>query len=151
MVVRHKAAFILFFLYASSVLSEYSRGSFGFHSYKPTTSIGFYTNRLCQTEIDHVVSLEDAWISGAKDWSLDKRKIFANDKLNHVPACDYVNRSKRSSSPKDFIRKSEDGLGVEYKILNMCLYLNIYLTVKIKYALKLQSLKEELSQYGCKK
>jgi hypothetical protein len=30
-------------------------------------------------QIDHVVPLANAWLSGAKDWSDDKREAFAND------------------------------------------------------------------------
>ena len=30
-------------------------------------------------QIDHVVPLADAWLSGAKNWSDDKREAFAND------------------------------------------------------------------------
>ena len=44
----------------------YERKGFSYRSYKPNTSIGFYTNQSCDfINIDHVVSLKDAYDSGA--------------------------------------------------------------------------------------
>lgn len=30
-------------------------------------------------DIDHIVPLKEAWISGAKDWTADQREAFANE------------------------------------------------------------------------
>ena len=63
------------------VAGSYNRDSFYFQSYKPSTSIGFYTNQTCDfINIDHVVSLKDAHDSGAASWSTYKKRTFANDK-----------------------------------------------------------------------
>ena len=118
------------------VTGSYNRDSFYFQSYKPNASIGFYTNKSCDfINIDHVVSLKDAYDSGAASWSTYKKRTFANDKANHVPSCGRVNSSKGSAGPKDFLRRSNDGKGLEYKIVRFCEYVQKYYAVKVKYGL----------------
>ena len=99
---------------ASGVIADgYDRKDFNYRSYKPNTSIGFYTNKTCDfVNIDHIVSLKDAYESGAASWSASKKKAFANDGANHVPSCGRVNSSKGSEGPSDFLRRSRDGRGV---------------------------------------
>jgi len=125
-------------LVATSSLAQdtYNRNNFNYKSYKPSTSIGFYTNQSCDfINIDHVVSLKDAYDSGASSWSEPEREAFANDKSNHVPSCGRVNSSKGSARPKDFLRRSNDGKGLEYEIVRFCEYVRKYYAVKIKYNL----------------
>jgi hypothetical protein len=120
--------------------SGYNRTDFSYKSYKPTTSIGFYTNQSCDfINIDHVVSLKDAYDSGAASWSTYKKRTFANDRANHVPSCGRVNSSKGSAGPKDFLRRSNDGKGLEYEIVRYCDYVRKYHAVKIKYDLSFTS------------
>jgi len=117
---------------------KYDRAEFGYKSYPSDTQIGFYTDEKCEDiDIDHVVSLRDAFDSGAFKWSKSEKEIFANDKFNHVPACSYVNRSKGASLPEDFLRKSQDGKSRNYKIVRFCDYLRKYYAVKEKYNLGL--------------
>jgi hypothetical protein len=118
------------------VAGSYNRAQFYFQSYKPETSVGFYTNQTCSSiNIDHVVSLKDAHDSGASSWSTYKKRTFANDKANHVPSCGRVNSSKGSTGPKDFLRRSNDGKGLEYKIVRFCEYVRKYYALKVKYGL----------------
>ncbi len=118
------------------VAGSYNRAQFHFQSYKPDTSIGFYTNQTCSSiNIDHIVSLKDAHDSGAASWSTYRKRTFANDKANHVPSCARVNSSKGSTGPKDFLRRSNDGKGLEYKIVRFCDYVERYHRVKVKYGL----------------
>ena len=122
------------------VAGSYNRAQFYFQSYKPDTSIGFYTNQTCSSiNIDHVVSLKDAHDSGASSWSTYKKRTFANDKANHVPSCGRVNSSKGSTGPKDFLRRSNDGKGLEYKIVRFCEYVEKYYAVKVRYGLSFES------------
>ena len=123
----------------SSAEERYNRSDFKYHSYKPNVSIGFYTNQSCDfINIDHLVSLKDAHESGAASWSPDKKRTFANDKANHVPSCGRVNSSKGSAGPKDFLRRSNDGKGLEYEIVRFCGYVQKYYAVKVKYGLSFQ-------------
>ena len=76
------------FLTSSSVASNnYKRSDFGYIPYFNNSKIGFYTEQQCITNIDHVVSLKDAFESGADNWDFKKEKKFSNDKSNHVSAC----------------------------------------------------------------
>ena len=83
--------------------------------------------------------MKDAFDSGAFKWTLERKKEFANDKENHVPACHRINSSKGSATPKDFLRRSNDGKGLEYKIILFCKYLEIYYKTKIKYSLSFKN------------
>jgi hypothetical protein len=119
---------------------NYDRKEFNYRSYKPNTSIGFYTNKACDfINIDHIVSLKDAYESGASSWSASRKKGFANDRSNHVPSCGRVNSSKGSEGPSDFLRRSRDGRGLEYEIVRFCEYVQKYYAVKIKYGLSFSS------------
>ena len=122
------------------VAGSYNRDSFFYQSYKPNTSIGYYTNQSCDfINIDHVVSLKDAYDSGAASWSAYKKRTFANDKANHVPSCGRVNSSKGSAGPRDFLRRSNDGKGLEYEIVRFCEYVQRYYAVKVEYELSFES------------
>ena len=125
----------------SVVIAEgYDRKDFNYHSYKPNISTGFYTNKTCDfINIDHIVSLKDAYESGASSWSANKKKTFANDRANHVPSCGRVNSSKGSEGPSDFLRRSRDGRGLEYEIVRFCEYVQKYYAVKVKYELSFKS------------
>lgn len=132
-------------LASSSYSDNYKRSDFNFQSYKSETNIGFYTGKICDSiDIDHIVSLRDAYDSGAAEWSPSERKSFANDRSNHVQACASVNRSKGASIPRDFLRKSIDGKGKDYALIRFCEYLAKYHTVKIKYQLAFDDNSSEL-------
>ena len=119
-----------------SYADSYDRKDFNYRSYKPNTSIGFYTNKACDfINIDHIVSLKDAYESGAASWSANRKKAFANNRSNHVPSCGRVNSSKGSEGPSDFLRRSNDGKGLEYEIVRFCEYVQKYYAVKVKYEL----------------
>ena len=120
----------------SSFAYSYDRSEFNYKSYKPSTSRGFYTGKTCDfINIDHIVSLKDAYGSGAASWSDSKKESFANDRSNHVPSCGRVNSSKGSEGPSDFLRRSRDGRGLEYEIIRFCEYVQKYYAVKVKYGL----------------
>ena len=133
-----------------SFADSYDRKDFNYRSYKPNTSIGFYTNKACDfINIDHIVSLKDAYESGAASWSASRKKAFANDRSNHVPSCRRVNSSKGSEGPSDFLRRSNDGRGLEYDIVRFCEYVQKYYAVKVKYGLSFNSNKKRPFE-GCR-
>ena len=143
------ALLILVFTSLSSLGEGYDRKEFNYRSYKPNTSIGFYTNKACDfINIDHIVSLKDAYESGAASWSASGKKAFANDRSNHVPSCGRVNSSKGSEGPSDFLRRSSDGRGLEYEIVRFCEYVQKYHAIKVKYTLSFKGNKKRLFE-GC--
>ena len=116
----------------------YDRGAFGYNAANTDNRnvAGFYTGVRCdRIELDHVVSLKDAWLTGAWQWDAEKLRRFSNDQSNLVPACASINRSKGASTPADFRRKSSDERGLDYKIVNWCGYLARYQKVKASYGL----------------
>ena len=118
----------------------YDRDAFSYRSYKPDSVVGAYTGERCDiVNIDHVVSLKDAYESGAKYWTDAKKAVFANDLENHLPSCSRVNSSKGSAGPRDFLRRSSDGRGLEYKIIDFCGYVVVYHAVKKKYGLNFKT------------
>ena len=119
----------------SEARSQNTRSAFGYRSYSTSTDVGFYTKQTCKTNIDHVVSLKDAHQSGASSWSNENKSAFANDRTNHVPSCARVNSSKGASTPSDFLRKSRDGKGMDYEIVEFCSYVEVYFAVKTRYGL----------------
>ena len=128
-----------------SFADGYTRKDFNYRSYKPNTSIGFYTNKACDfINIDHIVSLKDAYESGASSWGASKKKAFANDTFNHVPSCGRVNSSKGSEGPSDFLRRSRDKRGLEHEIVKFCEYVQRYYAVKVEYGLPFKSNKAKL-------
>jgi hypothetical protein len=136
MLIKATFVLILLSLALDSGADSYDRKDFNYRSYKPGTDIGFYTGKACDfINIDHVVSLKDAYESGAASWSDSKKQTFANDRANHVPSCGRVNSSKGSAAPKDFLRRSRDGKGLDYKIMRWCEYVAVYKAVKTKYQL----------------
>ena len=136
---------LLFLQACSTVPPDYNRVSFAFISYASETSIGYYSGQVCKAiDIDHVVSLADAHASGAALWSNAEKAQFANDRSNHVAACASVNRSKGASTPSDFLRKSNDGTGVEFSFADFCGYVDRYVSVKKAYELSFENNDGEL-------
>lgn len=63
---------------------------------------GVVTTAASELDIDHMVPLKEAWISGASEWSAARREAFAND-LGYAPSLVAVsassNRSKADRDP----------------------------------------------------
>ncbi|MGO4255689.1 HNH endonuclease family protein [Marmoricola sp. RAF53] len=50
-------------------------------------------------QVDHVVPLAEAWVSGARGWSDERRRLFANDLEELLAVSGRVNASKGSGDP----------------------------------------------------
>jgi hypothetical protein len=81
-------------------------------------------------QIDHVVSLSNAWQTGAFRWSDEKRKRFANDPLNLLAVKGSLNSQKSDADAATWLppRKS-------YR----CSYVARQIAVKVSYELWLTS------------
>ncbi|KAF9445787.1 hypothetical protein P691DRAFT_830626 [Macrolepiota fuliginosa MF-IS2] len=57
---------------------------------------GVPTNLASDLDIDHLVPLKEAWVSGARDWTAAQREAFANDltRPQLVAVTDNLNESK---------------------------------------------------------
>ena len=56
-----------------------------------------------------------------------------------MPSCGRVNSSKGSEGPSDFLRRSNDGKGLEYEIVRFCEYVQKYYAVKVEYGLSFRN------------
>lgn len=77
-------------------------------------------------QIDHVVPLGDAWISGASRWSATERQKLANDPLELL-AVDAHNNEQKSDSTADQWMPPYKG--------EACSYVARQIAVKVKYRL----------------
>jgi hypothetical protein len=113
--------------------------------------IDFYTLDLITkpslATIDHVVSLKEAWDSGASRWTTSKRTNFANDiqGQNLVITLNSINSSKGEREPGQWNLPNDD---------QMCSYLESYLNTKLEWKLNIDSaekvrIKEIIGNYEC--
>ena len=73
--------------------------------------IGLYTGKIFsnarQVDIDHVVPLKEAHISGASGWTKEMKRRFANDEDNLLAVSRSANRSKGAKDPAQWMPKNE--------------------------------------------
>ena len=62
-----------------------------------------------KVQIDHIVSLNEAWYSGASEWDPYERDIFADDILNLVAVSASSNRSKGARDAGEGLPPDPDG------------------------------------------
>ena len=99
-------------------------------------------------QIDHVVPLKGAWISGAHEWTPERRCHFANFMKNeyHLRAVNgSENMSKSDKGPDAYMPPNDD-----YK----CTYLNAWMKIKMIWNLtvsrrELAAIERSLRQEGC--
>ncbi len=89
------------------------------------TSITYVRGRS-RVDIDHVVSLGDAWRTGAARWAASKRLALANDPLNLLAVSASANRQKGDDDAAAWLPANK-----AYR----CVYVARQLAVKLKYAL----------------
>jgi hypothetical protein len=83
-------------------------------------------------DIDHMVPLKNAWISGASSWTTAKRETFANDlsRPQLIAVTDNVNSSKGDKSPDAW----KPPLSSYH-----CTYARMWVAVKYYWALRVTS------------
>lgn len=81
-------------------------------------------------DIDHVVALKNAWISGAQRLSQIQRQALANDPLNLMASSASANRSKGDRNAAEWVPRNRGF---------RCQYVATQISVKRKYALSVTS------------
>jgi hypothetical protein len=81
-------------------------------------------------DIDHIVPLKEAYVSGANSWSNETRKDFANDMDNLVYTASGVNRSKSDKDAANWIPSYEP---------SQCIYAVKSIEIKGNYKLSVDS------------
>ena len=88
---------------------EYDRTNWHYNSYNARKRL-----RCTKTEhVDHIVALKEAFDSGGFNWSLDKKKQFANDPINQWCLDGSINMSK---SDKDLAEWDSGSCGIRKEI-----------------------------------
>lgn len=67
------------------------------------TGSAFVALSAGEVEIDHVVAVYDAWLTGAQDWDDHTRVAFYQDKLNLIATEGAVNQAKSSSNAAQWL------------------------------------------------
>jgi hypothetical protein len=86
----------------------------------------FSKSRASEVQIDHVVSLSDAWQKGAAQWPTSLRVSFANDPLNLLAVDGRANQSKGDSDTASWLPPNKS-----YR----CAFVSRQVAVKTKYAI----------------
>ena len=76
-------------------------------------------------QIDHIVPLAEAWVSGARQWSRDRREVFAND-LDELLAVD---------GPTNMSKSDDDPAAWRPRQGYQCTYARHWISVKARYGL----------------
>lgn len=88
----------------------------------PYTGEIFYDGH--KVDVDHLVPLKWAWENGADQWTVDKRKQFANDERNLFIVSASANRSKGAKGASEWLPPNDKF---------HCQYVTRYLRVLIIY------------------
>ena len=94
---------------------------------------GNYFHNASRLDIDHIVPLKEAHISGAKNWTKVKKKAFANDPDNLIAVKISENRSKGSKDPSRWLPSDNS---------YHCTYISRWLSIKKKYNLEIDKLEQ---------
>ncbi|KAI5364914.1 hypothetical protein Slin15195_G044520 [Septoria linicola] len=83
-------------------------------------------------DIDHIVPLKEAWVSGARNWDSAKRQQFANDltRPQLLAVTDTVNQSKGDQDPAEWLPS---------RTAYRCTYIRAWVQVKYFYGLSMDS------------
>lgn len=83
-------------------------------------------------DIDHVVALKEAWLSGAYTWSYNRREAFAND-LGYGPSLMAV------TATSNFVKSSSDPAHWLPPVSYRCTYAASYVGIKWRWRLSVDS------------
>jgi len=93
---------------------------------------GPYTGTVIEdpskVDVDHLVALQDAHVSGGWLWDDQRREAYANDERLLVATSQYGNRSKGSRGPDEWLPPLED-----YR----CVYIERWVAVKESHGLSM--------------
>jgi hypothetical protein len=93
-----------------------------------------------EIDIDHIVPLKEAWLSGADQWSEEQREEFANDPENLLAVSAGSNRSKGAQDPSTWMPPAQ-----EYR----CTYAQQWVQVKEKYELSIDAAEQKKLENAC--
>ncbi|KAJ7075323.1 hypothetical protein B0H15DRAFT_806262 [Mycena belliarum] len=119
---------------------------------------GVATTLASDLDIDHVVPLKEAWVSGARDWTDAKREAFANDltRPQLIAGTVHLNLTRLATHPIDAVtdnlnqaKGDKDPASFVPPLASyVCTYIRAWITVKHFYALTVDAAeKAALTKY----
>ncbi|TFY82559.1 hypothetical protein EWM64_g1454 [Hericium alpestre] len=114
----------------TNVVTDSSCAATSGHWVSPYDNVA--TNLASDLDIDHLVPLKEAWLSGARDWTAAKREAFANDltRPQLVAVTDNLNESKGDKDVANWVPPLASFV---------CEYVRAWVTVKHYYGLTVDS------------
>lgn len=100
-------------------------------------SIAFVRGGASELDIDHVVALGNAWVSGAARWAYGRKVAFANDPLNLLAVDSSANRQKGDGDAATWVPPDKG-----YR----CSYVARQIGVKAKFGLTITPAEKEAMQ-----
>ncbi|KAK4622298.1 hypothetical protein CLAFUW4_07186 [Fulvia fulva] len=90
-------------------------------------------------DIDHIVPLKEAWVSGARNWDNARRQQFANDltRPQLLAVTDNVNQAKGDMDPAEWLPS---------RTAYHCTYIRAWVQVKYYYGLTMDSAEKSACQ-----
>ena len=85
----------------------------------------YYTNSR-RLDIDHIVPLKEAYLSGGSKWTKKQKEVFANDIDNLIPVLARENRQKGAKDFAKWLPSNEN---------YVCKYIESFVSIKKKYKL----------------
>ncbi|KAF8063531.1 hypothetical protein FPV67DRAFT_1507045 [Lyophyllum atratum] len=123
----------------TSVVTDSSCSATSGHWVSPYDNVA--TTLASDLDIDHLVPLKEAWVSGARLWTNAQREAFANDltRPQLVAVTDNLNQSKGDQDPATWVPPLAS---------YVCTYVRAYVQVKYYYNLSVDSAeKSALTNY----
>lgn len=87
---------------------------------------GHASDDASELEIDHIVPLAEAWVSGADRWSTAERQRFANDLTELLAVSSWSNQDKEAADPAHWRPPDRSA---------WCSYADRWVGVKVAYSL----------------
>tara|TARA_Y100000310_G_scaffold98201_1_gene95955 strand:- start:40691 stop:41248 length:558 start_codon:yes stop_codon:yes gene_type:complete len=91
-------------------------------------------------DIDHLVSLKDAWESGAYGWTADEREAYANDARGLVAVDASLNRQKGALGLEAWVPPHPEA---------RCWFARAYVEVKTRWDLTITAAQAEVAEASC--
>jgi len=123
----------------TSVVTDSSCKATSGHWVSPYDNVA--TTLASDLDIDHLVPLKEAWVSGARSWTTTQREAFANDltRPQLVAVTDNLNQSKGDKDVAEWVPPLSGFV---------CTYVRAWVTVKHHYGLSVDSAeKTALTKY----
>ena len=100
----------------------------------------FTDTEIDKCNVDHIVSLKEAFQSGGRNWTNTQKRMFSQDSANHIATRACVNQSKGAHDIAEWKMVNTTackGEGYTVTQKGICLFRQTTITIKVKYNLSI--------------